>query len=87
MEPISPELLALLACPETHGPLSLADAEQLVRLRAAVDTGAAKRRDGQPVTSDFEGALLGQDRRVAYLIRAGIPNLLLDERLELSAAL
>jgi uncharacterized protein YbaR (Trm112 family) len=78
------ELLDLLADPETHEPLSLASEAELSALRAAVSAGKAKRRDGKPVNSEFEGALLTSQRRAAYLIEAGIPNLLLDERLELS---
>jgi uncharacterized protein YbaR (Trm112 family) len=51
-----------------------------------VAQGSARRRDGKPVSASFEGALLGQDGKVAYLIDAGIPNLLIEERLELSGA-
>ncbi|MET0285780.1 MAG: hypothetical protein ABW352_14970 [Polyangiales bacterium] len=87
MSTLTPELLELLADPETHEPLALADAGQLTRLRAAIQDGSAKRRGGQPAAADFDGALLSQGQRVAYLIAGGIPNLLIDERLELSKAL
>lgn len=83
---LAPDLLALLADPETHEGLTLADDAQLARLRAAVSQGSARRRDGKPVSTSFEGALLSQGGKVAYLIDAGIPNLLLEERLELSGA-
>ncbi|HEY6877553.1 MAG TPA: hypothetical protein VI299_06015 [Polyangiales bacterium] len=87
MSTLTPELLALLADPETHEPLSLADESELARLREAVQDGNARRRSGQPIQADFDGALLSQGRRVAYLIAGGIPNLLIDERLELGQAL
>ena len=87
MEQIPQDLLDLLADPETHTPLVLADSDRLDRLREAVRSGEARRRDGQPASTDFEGALLGQDDRVAYLIKGGIPNLLLEERLELTRVL
>ena len=87
MSTLSSELLALLADPETHEELSLADEGELTLLRAAVREGRAQRRSGQPVHADFDGALLSQGRRVAYLIEAGIPNLLIEERLELAQAL
>lgn len=87
MSTVTPELLDLLADPETHEPLSLADEAELTRLRAAVQDGSARRRSGQPVNTEFDGALLRQGRRVAYLIVSGIPNLLIDERLELGQAL
>ncbi len=87
MSTLTPELLELLADPETHEPLALADEVQLSRLRAAIQDGRAKRRGGQAASLEFEGALLSQGQRVAYLIAGGIPNLLIDDRLELSQAL
>lgn len=84
---LAPDLLALLADPETHEALVLADEPQLVQLREALAQGNARRRDGKPVSGGFEGALLSQGGKVAYLIEAGIPNLLVDERLELASAL
>ncbi|MET0341496.1 MAG: hypothetical protein ABW252_10885 [Polyangiales bacterium] len=84
--PLSPALLALLADPETHEPLSLASEGELARLREALRKGAV-RRSGQPVAGEPEAALLTPSRKVAYLIESDIPNLLVDERIELSEAL
>ena len=85
--PLASDLLALLADPETHEALSLASDAELALLRQAIEQGVARRRDGKPPGLGFEGALLAQGRRVAYLVEGGIPNLLIDERLELPAAL
>ena len=87
MNQLAPDLLALLADPETHEGLTLASDGELSALREAIRAGQARRRDGEPPSQSFDGALLSQGRRVAYLIDAGIPNLLIDERLELSSAL
>ena len=87
MAQLSPALLELLADPETHEPLSLASEDDLTALRAAIQRGRAARRSGGPVAEAIDGALLSQGRKVAYLIEAGIPNLLIDERLELAEAL
>ena len=87
MSTLSPALLELLADPETHEPLTLATEPQLSALREAVRSGGALRHGGQPATASFEGALLTPSRKVAYVIEGGIPNLLVDERLELSQAL
>lgn len=85
--PLAPDLIALLADPETHEGLTLATDSQLSSLRAAVADGKARRRDGKPPSASFEGALLSQGGRVAYLIDGDIPNLLVDERLELAVGL
>jgi uncharacterized protein YbaR (Trm112 family) len=86
MPTLSPELLELLADPETHEPLVLANESELAALRQAVASGTARRRGAQQVDAKFDGALLSQKKRVAYLIEDGIPNLLIDERLELADA-
>lgn len=85
MSLLSPELLALLADPETHEPLRIASDDELASLRAALREGRARRRSGEPLPGELLGALLSQGGRVAYPIEDGIPNLLIDERLELSA--
>jgi uncharacterized protein YbaR (Trm112 family) len=85
--PLASDLLALLADPETHEGLTQASDAELTLLRQAIERGQARRRDGKPAGLTFEGALLAQGRRVAYLVEAGIPNLLIDERLDLASAL
>jgi uncharacterized protein YbaR (Trm112 family) len=92
--PIPADLLEILADPETHEPVELASAKQLTALNKAVKAGTAKRRDGQPLDSDagdgdsgIEAALLSQGGKVAYPVRDGIANFLIEERIELSEAL
>ena len=80
-------LIELLADPETREPLSAASEAEVAALKSAVAEGKAKRRDGKAPSTSFEGALLSQGRKVAYTIEAGIPNLLVEERLELASPL
>jgi uncharacterized protein YbaR (Trm112 family) len=80
------DLLDLLADPETHEPLAVATSDEVSALKSAIQQGKARRRDGK-APAEFDGALLSQGKKVAYLIAGGIPNLLVDERLELSASL
>jgi uncharacterized protein YbaR (Trm112 family) len=87
MAAIGQELLGLLADPETHEELALATGSELAALKQALAEGRARRRNGALVEQSLDGALLSQGRRVAYLIEAGIPNLLVDERVELDAPL
>lgn len=87
MATISQDLLALLADPETHEGFTLAASNELAALKQAVAEGRARRRNGAPLSGEIDGALLSQGRRVAYLVEGGIPNLLIDERVELDAPL
>jgi uncharacterized protein YbaR (Trm112 family) len=80
------DLLTILADPETRGPLTRASDDELQALRAALAAGTARRRDGAPAGA-FESAFLRADRRVAYLVEAGIPNFVVDEGVELDAPL
>lgn len=84
---IAEDLLEILADPETHEPLTVATEAQLEALRQAIASGSAARADGQPVPTPFDAALLSQGGKVAYLVRDGIANFLVDERVELGSPL
>lgn len=76
---IDPELLSILACPETHQGLRWATAAELGSLNAAIAAGTVKNQAGKPVTVAFEAALMREDGRRIYPIRDGIPVLFIDE--------
>ncbi len=81
---IDKELLEILACPQTHQSLSMADDATLARLNAAIAAGSQRNIAGKPVAEKLTEALLRQDRKLAYPIRDGIPVLLADEGLPLA---
>jgi uncharacterized protein len=81
---ITPELLAMLRCPEDHSRLSLADGELMARLNAAAAKGRLKNRAGQTVEKSMDGALVRADGHVAYPIIDQIPILLVDEGIRLA---
>jgi len=77
------ELLSLLADPETHEAVTRASEAQLAAIREALANDKARRHDGQPAPEKIEGAFLAQGGRVAYLIVDGIPDFLIDDRIDL----
>lgn len=81
--PIDPELLEILVCPETHQPVRPADAATLERLNERIKAGAVKNRQGDPVKEPVREGLLRQDGKCLYVIDDGIPNMLIDERIDL----
>ena len=83
MSLIDPGLLAILCCPETHQPLSEADAALVSGLNQRIASGALKNRAGQTLAEKLDGGLLRQDRRVLYPIRHRLPVLLMDEAIPL----
>jgi len=80
---IDPELLEILVCPETHQPVKLADEEMLASLNGRIRANALKNHQGQLVSRTVEEALVREDGKAVYLVDDGIPNMLIDERVDL----
>lgn len=80
---ISKELLDILVCPDQRTPLSVADDDLLAALNRGVVEGALKNRAGELVEKALDGALVREDRQVAYPIFDGIPIMLVDEAIPL----
>jgi uncharacterized protein YbaR (Trm112 family) len=78
---LNPELVALLVCPETHQDLALATEAEIALLNEAIGKGQVLTVKGIAVAQPIEGALIRQDRTVAYPIRDGIPVMLVAEGL------
>ncbi len=78
---IDEELLAILACPETHQPLIEAGAELVQRVNARIAAGEQKNAGGEAVSDAIDGGLLREDEKIVYPIRDGIPVLLIEEGL------
>ena len=84
MNMIDPGLLKILCCPETHQPVSEADAALVADLNTRIAAGAVKNRGGKSVSDKLDGGLVRQDRLVLYPIRNRIPIMLVDEAIPLS---
>jgi uncharacterized protein YbaR (Trm112 family) len=81
--PIDAELLSILVCPENHQPVRMADAALLGRLNERIRAGVLRNRQGDLLTKPIEEALVREDGKCVYVIEDGIPNMLIDERIEL----
>ena len=77
------ELLDILVCPETQQAVHLADTPLLDRLNRSIGQGRLANRSGTPITTPLEAALVREDRRCCYPIRADIPVMLIDEAIPL----
>jgi uncharacterized protein YbaR (Trm112 family) len=83
--PVSPELLEILVCPETKQPVAPAPEETIARLNAEIEAGRLRNRGGEPVEKRIEEALVREDGKVLYVVDDGIPVMLVEESIELSA--
>ena len=83
--PIDPELLAILVCPENHQPVRPAEEELLARLNERVAAGEVRTRAGQAVESPVREALVREDGKCLYVVEDGIPNMLIEERIDLTS--
>ena len=80
---MEPELLKILRCPETHQELRVAESGMVDRLNRQIDAGTLKNRGGQLITEKFESGLVRDDGKMMYLIRRGIPVMLVEEAIPL----
>jgi uncharacterized protein YbaR (Trm112 family) len=83
MSMIEPGLLKILCCPETHQPVSEADAALVTDLNNRIASGSVKNRAGKSVSNKLDGGLLRQDRQILYPIRNRIPIMLIEEAIPL----
>ncbi len=81
--PIEPELLEILLCPETHQPVRVAEASLLSTLNQRIKSQTLKNRQGDVLGKPIEEALVRADGKCLYVIDDGIPNMLIDERIDL----
>jgi uncharacterized protein YbaR (Trm112 family) len=80
---VDPELLAILRCPESLQPLRLAENSDVQRLLSQASQGGLRTLSGSKVEADFEALLIREDGTRAYLVRDGIPVMLIDEAVAL----
>ena len=80
---VDPELLAILRCPESLQPVRLADDSTIRRLQEQARQGNLKNLQGGIIVPDFEALLVREDGKRAYLVRDGIPVMLIDEAVAL----
>jgi len=74
---VDPELLAILVCPKTKGPLELVDLNDATR-HALVEKYREKFRDEEPVVTQ---GLYSKMADLVYPIVSDIPVMLIDEAL------
>lgn len=80
---IDPELLSILACPETKEPVHLAPQDLVDALNRRIAQGEVRNRGGEVVTEPIDGGLVREDGRYLYPIREDIPIMLIEEAIEL----
>ena len=83
---LDPELLAILCCPETRQDLREASASEVTALNARIAAGAVRNRAGQPLSQLIDGLLIRADGHCAYVVRDGIPAMLVEEAIPLETA-
>lgn len=80
---LSPELLKLICCPETHQDVHLAEPQVLEELSRRLAAGTLQTRGGKPVTERIEAGLVRADGKFLYPIRDDIPVMLIEEAIPL----
>ena len=81
---VDASLVAILACPETHQPVHVADEATVSKVNAAIAAGTVKNRDGEAVSEAIETGLVREDGTYLYPVREGIPVMLIGESIALA---
>ena len=80
---VSPDLLQILRCPETHQKLAPAPADLVAKINAGIAGKTMHNRAGQLVTESIETGLVREDGKLLYPVRNNIPVMLIDEAIPL----
>ncbi len=80
---IDQQLLDILACPETHEPVALADEALVNTVNRRIEAGQLLNRAGDKVTEPIDGGLVREDGRYLYAIREDIPIMLVEQAIPL----
>ena len=80
---LDPSFIDSLVCPESMSRLRRAPDQLVDRINTAIGDGLVRNRAGNLVTEPIREALVREDSVLVYLVREEIPNLLIDESLEL----
>lgn len=83
MTEFDPELLEMLACPETKEPVHVADASLIEKLNEAQRAGTLRNRAGKPVEKPLQEGFIREDKAYLYPVIDGIPVMLIDEGIPL----
>jgi uncharacterized protein YbaR (Trm112 family) len=86
MESVSPDLVEILVCPESRQPVRLATPEELEAVNQRIRSGELRNRGGNRVPKELGEALVREDTKVLYPVDDGIPVMLIEESIELSAS-
>lgn len=81
---ISPDLLAILCCPETKQKVTIAEDTVIQALNSSMARGELKNKGNRLVTEAFEGGLVREDGTLLYPIRDNIPIMLIEEGIPLT---
>ena len=81
---VDASLVAILACPETHQPVHVADEATVARVNAAIAAGTVKNRDGEEVGEAIQTGLIREDGAYLYPVRDDIPVMLIGEAIPLA---
>jgi uncharacterized protein YbaR (Trm112 family) len=77
-------LVEILACPETHQPVAVADEATVSKVNAAIAAGTLKNRDGEAVSEPIQTGLIREDGAYLYPVRDDIPVMLIGEAIALA---
>jgi uncharacterized protein YbaR (Trm112 family) len=81
---LDPDFISILVCPESGAKLQVASPRLIAKLNDEVSTGRLTTRSGTTVAQPLTTALVTDDGRRVFQVHDEIPNLLMDDAIDLS---
>lgn len=82
---VDASLVAIMVCPESHQPFTVADEATVQKVNAAIAAGTLKNRDGEAVAESIAAGLIREDGAYLYVVRDDIPVMLIGEAIPLAS--
>ena len=80
---VNPELIEILACPDSKQPVRIADTQLVEVLNKRIAKGTLKNKAGEVVQEKMEAGLIREDEKILYRIVDDIPVMLIEEGIPL----
>ena len=81
---LDPDFLSILVCPESGAKLQIASPKLVAKLNGEVSAGRLTTRSGATIAHPLTTALVTDDGRRVFQVTDEIPNLLMDDAIDLS---
>ncbi len=80
---INKEFMNFLVCPLTKQTLSIAEDSLASKINQAIENKLLKNNSGEIILEKVDTLLIREDKKLAYIVRNNIPQMVVEEAIDL----